>query len=227
MGSCIKPEAISECDSMAKLAKFNTKDKDKHLPIKKVDLGFYTKGTLTKAVAEKFITERQVLDFRSDCREFFLSLLGKLIQRCPLGYPLARSAAALDPVCIATDLDKSVKLFSRLLEILQKLNANILAPSSCDSALKQYRSFVATMNLENKHEFKHYNCKTIRLDEFLMKFVPEDQLELKKVIIIVLTLSHGPGCRKQSQSRKPETETIFALETETKIKFGCKKKNDA
>ena len=129
MGSCIKPEAIHECDSMTKL---NTKDKDKHLPIKKVNLGFDTKGTLTKAVAEKLVAERQVLDFRRDCREFFL---GKLLQRCPLNYPLARCAVELDPVCNATDLDKSVKLFSRLLEILQ--NANIVTPSSCDSALKQ------------------------------------------------------------------------------------------
>ena len=119
MGSCIKPEAIRECDSMTKL---NTK----------VNLGFDTKGTLTKAVAEKLVAERQVLDFRRDCHEFFL---GKLLQRCPLNYPLARCAVELDPVCIATDLDKSVKLFSPLLEILQ--NANIVTPSSCDSALKQ------------------------------------------------------------------------------------------
>ena len=30
-------------------------------------------------------------------------------------------------------------------------------------------------------------------------------------------ISAGPGCRKRSQSQKPETETIFELETETEI----------
>ena len=36
------------------------------------------------------------------------------------------------------------------------------------------------------------------------------------------TVTAEAGCRKRSRSQKPETKTIFELETE--IKFGCKKK---
>ena len=47
------------------------------------------------------------------------------------------------------------------------------------------------MKRECKSEFKNYKSSNTRLDEFLLGKIDEDKAELKKVIILVLTLSHG------------------------------------
>lgn len=131
-------------------------------------------------------------------------MLGKLIERCPLEYLIVRHAVSLDPVHMVKNEEASIQSFSNLLQVLQK--ANWRSASQCDSILLQYRKFVSVMKKECEQEFRSFTCATTRLDEFLLGYLEKDQEELKKVFIVVLTLSHGQSDVERGFSVNSEME---------------------
>ena len=205
MSRCIKPEIVESCNTLTKLAKFDTKNEQNHLSLKKIDIGFETRRALSEVMDTDSISQRQKAEFLLDCQRFLLAVLAKLIERCPLGYPIVRHAVSLDPVHMVKNEEESIQSFSNLLQVLQK--ANWKTSLQCDSILLQYEKFVSVAKKECWQEFKSYACATTRLDEFLLSYFDKDQDELKKVFILVLTLSHGQS----------DVERGFSVSTEMEV----------
>ena len=70
------------------------------------------------------------------------------------------------------------------------------------------------MKRECKSEFKNYKSSNTRLDEFLLGKIDEDKAELKKVIILVFTLSHGHSDIERSSDMEVENlkeENLVAM----------------
>lgn len=82
--------------------------------------------------------------------------------------------------------------FSRLLSSL--VNCKRLQESTCDRLIKQYDAFILEVVQPNQRQFKEFDPKTCRLDEFLRThMVKEDKTFelLWGVIKLLLILSHG------------------------------------
>ncbi len=57
-----------------------------HLPLAKLGIGSYTEKKLKDLKTKKIISERIVLEFRMQAKQFLLAMTRKLIERCPLKY---------------------------------------------------------------------------------------------------------------------------------------------
>ncbi len=206
MSLFMKPEAVKKYGTAAKMAKLDGKELDKHLlSARKTNIGFETSQKLERALANKRISELDALKFRGDCQLFLKSMTSKLLEKSPLKYDIVRHASSLDPAKVK-DLD-APDIFRDLLFVLQ--NAKLRDGPDCDLLLQQYRSF--------GQEIPHYE-KSMRLDKFYYGCLanrPEYTL-LWKVVLLVLTLSHGQADVERSFSVNADME-VENLDSETLI----------
>jgi len=88
MGRFLKSEVLEKADKFKKLSSIDPADNknDKHL--KQVGLGFAVRDTLKKVTEKKAASELCILSFKNDCVKFLSAIASKLLEICPLKYPL-------------------------------------------------------------------------------------------------------------------------------------------
>ena len=79
----IKKEVFSEASTAEKLVILDVTDKSIHFNYKKIDIGFLTEKAVKGSVG---VSEKQVLEFRLQCKTFLIEMLEKLLTKCPASY---------------------------------------------------------------------------------------------------------------------------------------------
>jgi len=200
----IKPDTLDAAKTPAKLVSIDITDTSIHLPHSKIDVGFRTKHSLQQ-VPNK--SERDMLTFRMECKDFLIQILKKLLAKCPLNFPLVQALSCLSPNLMVTDSGACRCKFRKMLDALVK--ANRVQEQDCDEAVRQFESFLDSVPVLGSDEFTSFNRKTDRLDSFLLDRLqarPDKYALLIKVTKMVLVLSHGQAAVERGFSVNKEIE---------------------
>lgn len=152
---------------------------------KEVDIGYAARGALRKC---KNVKDLDILHFRQECKVSLTSLVGKLIEKCPLNYPLTKSLSFLNPSELSVENAKEVcKNMSGAMEKLEE--SNLISASCAQRADREFKVLVDSKTI--LESCKNYS-REVRLDVFWMEVLDNKKFEnLQKVIQILLPLSHG------------------------------------
>ena len=97
MGRFIKKDVLEQADSYPKLAAIVPCDKKNQVHYKHVKFGFAARRSLKSVTDNKTISELAVLTFKTECVQLLSAMTAKLIERCPLKYPLVTYLSSLNP----------------------------------------------------------------------------------------------------------------------------------
>lgn len=205
----IKSEVLSDTDD-AKLHKV-LDEKDNFLSYRNFEIGFLTEKRLREAMKHGNISERQLMEFRMNCKKFIEGTVKKILQKCPISYAIVRNLTSLNPQKMVLKPEECLSKFKKIVGFLE--NCNRLKGSDCDAVIAQYMSFLEDIpnigsGIFSSFDHKSENC---RLDEFFMTYMSGDKYtKLLEVVKIVLILSHGQASveRGFSVNKKIEVENM-------------------
>jgi len=83
------------------LSSIDPADKNNHKHPKQVGLGFVVRDTLKKVTEKKAASELCILSFKNDCVKFLSATASKLLEKCPLKYPLIQYLVSVIPQRLA------------------------------------------------------------------------------------------------------------------------------
>ena len=137
----IKKSIMEKATSMAMLAKVDVMEKDNLVHAKNVDIGFATKKIISEMQTKKKASNRQVFEFQNEYLIFLQSLVAKLLERCPLQYPVVRYFVCLDPRYMVAKPEQAIRKMTQFLEKL--MNLKQISVDDCDAIIRQYKTFIA------------------------------------------------------------------------------------
>ena len=97
MGRFLKSEVLEKTDTFKKLSSIDPADKKNHKHPKQVGLGLAVQDTLKKVTEKKAASELCILSFKNDCVKFLSAIASKLLEKCPLKYPLVQYLVSVIP----------------------------------------------------------------------------------------------------------------------------------
>ena len=146
---------------------------------KAIDVGIVTKRELDSLKQNDQITQQEQRHFQLDCQAFLTRTCEKLLEKCPLKFPVVRFLRCLDPQVMTGPISNSVKLFERLLSGL--LDAKRVEETEFDLLKKEYSSFVSDDvhgNPRALQEFKEYDkVSSERVDCFLATYLKNSKYQ--------------------------------------------------
>ena len=163
--------------------------------------------TLTeKAVKDSVgVSEKQVLEFRLQCKTFLIELLQKLLTKCPASYSLARNLSALNSREMASNVDHCISRFKKV--VTQLVSVRRIKESDCDAIIQEYTSFLDNIPAFGSEKFSNFNFSTDRLDELFSTYMNTHPYQkLFKVAQLLLVLSHGQASVERGFSVDKELE---------------------
>lgn len=107
----IKSEKLEQLNEET-LAKLDVTNKDFHVTYSNVEVVFSSEKALKQksSYTGKQASEKEVLDFRMNCKNFLISLLKKILLKCPVSYPLVRYyLSCFSPVRMVSAKEESIK----------------------------------------------------------------------------------------------------------------------
>ena len=125
LGKFIKSPVLDAATIITKLAKIDVMKKDNLVKPGDVDTGFATKVLVKKAVDAGKVSPLQLTEFQNECITFCQKLASKLMERCPLQYPIVRYLTSLDQEFMIKDPEASLRCFTKLLETLITLKSKL------------------------------------------------------------------------------------------------------
>lgn len=160
------------------------------LHYKKIDVGFAAR----KFLGEVKVDERDVMNFRLQCRELLVAIVEKLKERSPLKFLIVRGVSALDPFIIKHKPKIGIQRFQVALQCL--VHANRVEDDVAEKAKQQYINLTNAANLRLQHEFETFfkvPTDEVGLDKFFFDILGDDKnfAELWKVVKMCLIFSHG------------------------------------
>ena len=99
------------------------------------------------------MSERQVLEFRNECRSLPVH---KLTEKTPRKYPLARHLSCLHPRAMAVDSEGCERKMKSLFNVLVSAKRLPLSVSQCDDILRQYSEFL-DMVAKVKNQYREFD----------------------------------------------------------------------
>ncbi|KAI4829210.1 hypothetical protein KUCAC02_023270 [Chaenocephalus aceratus] len=118
--SCfIKREELAKIKTPLQLTKLDPQEKQIHVPLKHLDIGFSTKQALQKASEKLQENPVKIVEFKKECVSLLAMTCKKIMERSPLMYPAVRHMRSLDPVMIVTETESTTAMFEKLLQISQ------------------------------------------------------------------------------------------------------------
>ena len=198
----VKKEVLSEASTADRLVKLDVTDKSIHVSYKKIDIGFLTEKALKDSVGA---SEKQVLEFRMQCKTFLIELLQKLLTKCPASYSLVRNLSAFNPREMAADVDHCISRFKKV--VSQLANVRRIKESDCDTIIQEYTSFLDNIPAFGSEKFSNFNFSTDRLDQLFSTYMnTEPYQKLFKAVQLILVLSHGQASVERGFSVNKELE---------------------
>ena len=155
MGRFIKKDVLEQADSFPKLAAIDPCDKKNQVHCKHVEFGFAARRSL-KSVTDnnKTISEFAVLTFKTECVQLLSAMTAKLIERCPLKYPLVTYLSSLNPPKIINSASDVTAKFEKILQIL--INGNWRSAGECDELMSKYKAFLVQMKQDHAVDFRDF-----------------------------------------------------------------------
>ena len=166
-------------------------DKSNLLKLKDINIGFAASSTLKELKRKDLVTNGQIVSFFNDVMLFIRSTVQKLLEKSPIFYNIVCNSLVFDPQVVVNENIEDIQCkLKKLLEHLIKLK--ILDSFCCDKVLVQFVEFVThDVNL-NIDKFKSFDRYKTKLDVFYFQTIGLDKYkELKYVMKVILTLSHG------------------------------------
>jgi len=110
----------------------------------KIDAGFRAEKELKSAIDPKMkkkVTDKEVMQFKLECRDFLVAIVMKIMDKGPLKFALARNLAFLDPREMGTTAkDKNL---DRCKAVLRQLNkADRVSDNDVDEIIQQYSHYI-------------------------------------------------------------------------------------
>ena len=90
----------------------------RRLETSKIDTGFVAEQITKDLLRKKKISERDLLQFRLQCKAFLQAVCQKMLFKCPLKFKLTRCLACLDPNYVKSRSQEASRKFKGLLECL-------------------------------------------------------------------------------------------------------------
>ncbi|WAR23449.1 LOW QUALITY PROTEIN: hypothetical protein MAR_037118 [Mya arenaria] len=202
----IKPGVLSDT-SEVRLLKIDLEDSSFLIEHTKVDIGFSAEKALKETVKENKLSERQVMEFKVQCRSFVLKVLKKLLEKCPATYSLVQHLACLDPRKMS---ESKTRCKEKLKKVLTYLVAHKrINERDCDECIKEYCDFIDNIPSFGSAKFTEFNPNKDRLDEFYSTFMSGTAYsKVFDVVKMLLTLSHGQASVERGFSVNKEVEMV-------------------
>ena len=134
----VKPNVMKDLTSAAKVSavEVSSLKSESLLDYSKIDIGFEAETAVKQALQEKKATDKNILEFRLDCRKWLTTVVCKLLDKTAVQYTLARNLAFLDPRKITECETNQSRLKSVLRQLVQ---FNRVATTDIDDILHQFR----------------------------------------------------------------------------------------
>lgn len=174
---------------------------DNFLVAKRVDIGVSCKNELKQIEKDKAklkVTEREILQFKDECRQFIIAMVKKLNVRSPLKCAAVRAISRLDPYLISFQPNLAKSRFDDYVQLM--LKHQWIEQSSAECVTKQLNKLVSKAKEEGNQFaelFQQFNwtSKESSLDCFYRgiltsKHFPNGIIDLKLLIQKALILSH-------------------------------------
>ena len=165
MGRFIKKDVLEQADLYPKLAAIDPCDKKNQVHCKHVEFGFAAPRSLKSVTDNKTISELAVLTFKTECVQLPSAMTAKLIERCPLKYPLVTYLFSLNPPKMISSVSDVTAKFEKILQVL--MNGNWHSAGECDELLSKYKAFLVQMKQDHAVDFRDFTPDSRRLDTFL------------------------------------------------------------
>ena len=205
MDRFIKQSVMSDINTAAKLVKVDLTKEENYRDYSKIDVGFSTENELKKLSSSKKLTDRQVMEFRMQCKSWLKATVQKLCHKTAVQYQLARNLQFLDPRNIGDkDLNRT-----RLKAVLQLLvHSNRVSESAVDEILREHSVYVDDMVTSKSDSFRNFNPSHTRLDTFMYDTMANNDSysKLWKIVRMLLVLSHGQASVERGFSVNRQTE---------------------
>ena len=195
----VKKVVLSEASTADKLVKVDVTDKSIHVNYKKIDISFLTEKAVKDSVG---VSEKQVLEFRLQCKTFLIELLQKRLTKCPASYSLVKN---LNPREMASNVDHCISRFKKV--VTQLVSVRRIKESDCDAIIQEYTSFLDNIPAFGSEKFSNFNFSTDRLDELFSTYMNTHPYQkLFKVVHLLLVLSRGQASVERGFSVYKELE---------------------
>ena len=171
MGRFIKKDVMEQADSYPKLAAIDPRDKKKQVHCKHVEFSFAARRSLKSVMDNKTISELAVLTFKTERVQLLSAMTAKLIERCPLKYPLVTYLSSLNPPMMISSASDVTAKFEKILQIL--MNGNWRSAGECDELLSKYKAFLVQMKQDHAVDFRDFSPDSRRLDTFLGNYMQD------------------------------------------------------
>lgn len=205
----IKADVLRDV-AVYQLVTIDSSDKQNQCGYSKIDIGFAAEHEVKRLLNIKAISDKQVMEFRFECRAFLVSMVKKLVEKAPMKYPLVRHMSCLDPKQMATDKDGSISKLKKALQLLADIHRIKGGPASCDEILRQYREFLDTTVVENLGVYENFNVNEAdnRVDVLLFNDMSNktNYNVLWPFVKDILLLSHGQASVERGFSVNKEIE---------------------
>ena len=89
----------------------------KQVHCRHVEFGFAARRSLKSVTDNKTISELAVLTFKTECVQLLSAMMAKLIERCPLKYPLVTYLSSLNPPKMISSASDVTAKFEKILQI--------------------------------------------------------------------------------------------------------------
>ncbi|XP_055524072.1 uncharacterized protein LOC129717866 [Wyeomyia smithii] len=173
---------FDQLKNITKVTADDVKDSKHYLSLNDIVLGLDTKKAL-RTIGDT-VKSKDLLQFRTECRQMLVSIICKMLTRSPLSYPMTKAASCFDPAMICADPNLAKRRAEKVLSILT--DAGRLTGPLADRALKQFRCIIA-----DKTIFDQSDRTDNRVDHFWIRILEKNNDELSTVIKMVSCLSHG------------------------------------
>jgi hypothetical protein len=151
------------------------------------------------------ISEKDVLAFRVECRQFLLAIVKKLLEKCPLKYAIVQNMIWLNPSVITASPSKAKNTLESCLQVL--VNDGCVRRSQCDVVLREFQLLLDTVVEESGcHPVSSFNKESDRLDSLYHSLLggSPQYANLWPVVRFLLTLSNGQASLERGFSVNKE-----------------------
>ncbi|KAJ8386093.1 hypothetical protein AAFF_G00176870 [Aldrovandia affinis] len=186
----VTDDTLKRVKTPVKLSSEDFKDRANHKDASVINIGFVADKLLSELRVRKKVSERDVLMVRKETKEFLVTAVTKLLEKCPLKYTLVRNLAWLDPQKIKENPDRCEKQLRLCLQIIS--SAGQIRENKCDTILNQFRDF-AVICKTSEDASQWPTGAHSRLDTFFHALLAKEHpfKELWDIVQKVILLSHG------------------------------------
>jgi hypothetical protein len=84
----VKSDVLRSADSLSLLIKVDVNKHENHHTYSKIDVGFAADKKLKELQVTKKVSDRQLLEYRMEVKDFLVAVVAKILDKAPIKYPV-------------------------------------------------------------------------------------------------------------------------------------------